>query len=75
MKHFSANVLPGAKRIAVSGGPFTDIVAFQNPSGSKVILFENGTAQTVSATLTTSSGLVKFDVPAMSMNTVTLGGE
>jgi glucosylceramidase len=74
MKHFSANVLPGAKRIAVSGGPFPDIVAFQNPSGSKVVLFENATAQAVLAALTTSSGPVYLDVPAMSMNTVTLGG-
>jgi glucosylceramidase len=74
MKHFSANVLPGARRIAVGGGPFKDIVAFQNPAGSKVVLFENESSQAVSATLTTSGGPVKLDVPAKSMNTVTLGG-
>ena len=34
MKHFSASVLPGARRIAVSGGPFPQIVAFANPNGS-----------------------------------------
>ena len=41
MKHFSATVLPGARRIAVSGGPFKSVVAFQNPDGSKVLIFAN----------------------------------
>ncbi len=42
-KHFSATVRPGARRIAVSGGPFKEVVAFQNPDGSKVLAFANDT--------------------------------
>jgi hypothetical protein len=37
----SANILPGAKRVAVSGIPFNEIVAFANPDGSQVLKFEN----------------------------------
>jgi hypothetical protein len=35
LKHFLAIVMPGAKRIAVSGGPLKETAAFQNPDGSK----------------------------------------
>ena len=50
MKLFSANVLPGAKRIAVRGGPFAPVAAFRNPSGAKVLEFENDSEQTVVVT-------------------------
>lgn len=72
MKHFSATVLPGAHRIAVSGGPFKEVVAFQNPDGSKVLAFANNTNQTVSATLAIGATSLRMDVPAQSMNTVIL---
>jgi glucosylceramidase len=72
MKHFSATVLPGARRIAVSGGPFKEVVAFQNPDGSKVLAFANDTAQTVSATVAVGATSLRLDVPAQSMNTVIL---
>jgi len=72
MKHFSATVLPGARRIAVSGGPFEAVVAFANPDGSKVLAFANDTAQTVSATVAVGATALRLDVPAQSMNTVIL---
>jgi glucosylceramidase len=72
MMHFSATVLPGARRIAVSGGPFKDVVAFQNPDGSKVLAFSNNNDQIVSATVQAGAGSFQIDVPAKSMNTVIL---
>ena len=72
MKHFSATVLPGARRIAVSGGPFKEVVAFENPDGSKVLAFANDTAQTVSAAVAIGATSLRMDVPAQSMNTVIL---
>jgi O-glycosyl hydrolase len=72
MKHFSANVLPGARRIAVSGGAFKDLAAFRNPSGSKVLEFENGSDEPVVATIQSSGKLYRLAVPAKSMNTVIL---
>ena len=72
MKHFSATVLPGARRIAVSGGPFKEIVAFQNPDGGKVLVFANGDDKTVSATIKVDAASLRMDVPAKSMNTVIL---
>ena len=75
MKHFSANVLPGAKRIAVSGGPFNEIVAFANPDDSQVLEFENDSDQPVDATLQSGGRLYRLPVPAKSMNTVTLSAQ
>lgn len=70
MKHFSATVMPGARRIAVSGGPVKDVVAFQNPDGSKVLALANGTDQTVSVGVQAGETPVQLDVPAKSINTV-----
>jgi glucosylceramidase len=75
MKHFSANVLPGARRIAVSGGPFKNTVAFVNPAGSEEVLFENSSANPVTVSLDTGGTVVSLKVPERSMNTVTIGGE
>jgi len=75
MEHFSANVPPGAKRIAVSGGPFKDVVAFLNPTGSKVLLFLNDSAQAVSADVETGGSTVHLDVPGRSMNTIIIGAD
>ena len=72
MKHFSATVLPGARRIAVNGGPFKDVVAFRNPDGSRVLAFANKTDQMVSATLMVEATSLHLDVPAQSMNTIVL---
>jgi glucosylceramidase len=74
MKHFSANVLPGAKRIAVSGGPFKNVVAFVNPAGSEEVLFENGTAQPVTVGVDAGGTVFTLEVPGRSMNTVTIDG-
>ena len=75
MKHFSANVLPGAKRIAVSGGPFAEIAAFRNPLGTKVLEFENDSEKTAVATIESGGKLYQLSVPAQSMNTVTIPAE
>jgi glucosylceramidase len=72
LKHFSATVIPGARRIAVSGGPFKAVVAFRNPDGSKVLAFSNNTDQTVSATVQAGAASLRLDVPANSMNTIVL---
>jgi glucosylceramidase len=72
MKHFSATVLPGARRIAVSGGPFKNLVAFQNADGSKVLAFANKTDQMISATVAIGATSLRLDVPAQSMNTVVI---
>lgn len=72
MKHFSANVLPRARRIAVSGGPFKAVVAFRNPSGSRVLEFENESSEKVEATIKDGAKLYRLMVPAQSMNTVIL---
>lgn len=72
MKHFSATVMPGARRIAVSGGLFKHVVAFQNPDGSKVLAFANDADQNISSTLQEGSSAFQLDVPAKSINTVIL---
>lgn len=75
MKHFSSVVRPGAKRIGVNGGPFQNVVAFLNPSGSRVLIFANDSEQPVSAALDAGGTELKLEVPAKSMNTITLPGK
>ena len=70
MKHFSAAVLPGARRIAVSGGPFKSVVAFQNPGGRKVLVFANESDKPDSVAIEAGDSKVQLTVPAKSMNTV-----
>ena len=72
MKHFSATVLPGAQRIAVAGGPFKAMVAFQNPDGSRVLMIENNTDRVVSGIVNADGTPVRLEVPAQSMNTLIL---
>jgi glucosylceramidase len=75
MSHFSANVPPGAKRIAVTGGPFKNVVAFLTPAGSKVLLFLNDTPQPISATLQSGLSTIALPVPARSMNTLIISAD
>ncbi|MFT4175100.1 MAG: glycoside hydrolase family 30 beta sandwich domain-containing protein [Luteolibacter sp.] len=70
MRHFSATVRPGARRMAVSGGPFQNIVAFLNLDGSKVLQFENASENIVTASIDSGDDFVKLNVPAKSMNTI-----
>jgi glucosylceramidase len=70
MKHFSATVMPGARRIAVSGGPFKNVVAFLNPTGTRVIVFANDSEKAVPAEIDTGCSRVKIEALAKSMNTV-----
>jgi glucosylceramidase len=72
MKHFSVFVQPGARRIEITGSSFKNIVAFRNPAGDQVIVFVNDAEQPVSAELEVAGARVKLNVPAKSMNTVTI---
>jgi glucosylceramidase len=73
LKHVSAAVQPGAKRVAVSGGPFKNVVGFRNPSGSQVLVFENDSDRPVTAEIELSGSRWRLEAPARSMNTVTTG--
>jgi len=75
MKHFSANVLPGSRRIRLSGDPFKNSVAFLTPSGGEVVEFENHSSKPVVIGLSTGDSVVSLKVPVRSMNTVTIGGK
>jgi glucosylceramidase len=73
MKHFSAFVLPGAKRVAVSGGPLAEVVAFREPNGDVVVLMENAGKAAVPVVVAVGERRVKMEVAAESMNTVVVG--
>lgn len=60
------------RRIAVSGGPFKEVVAFQNPDGSEVLVVSNVTDKAVATTLEVDGSSLRLDVPAQSMNTVVI---
>ena len=73
MKHFSSRVLPGARRIGLSPGPFKEAVAFRNASGSEVIEFENEGKEPVTATLEVNGVVSRLVVPPQSLNSVEIG--
>jgi len=75
LKQVSAAVSPGAKRVAVSGGPFKYTVAFLNPAGSEVLVFENDAARPVTAEIEAAGARWRVEAPARSMNTVTFAGQ
>lgn len=64
--------LPGARRIAVRGGPFKQAAAFQNADGGKVLAFVNDGDQMVCASVQVGETWFQMDVPVKSMNTVLL---
>jgi glucosylceramidase len=72
MKHFGNLVQPDALRIEASAGPFHKVTAFQNPSGSLVVLFDNDTKADIKATLKIGETLVPVDAPPASFNTVVI---
>lgn len=72
MKHFSATVHPGARRIAIHNDPFQKAVAFLNPDGSRVLIILNDTDRELSAVLDASGMPVRLAIPAQSMNTFTI---
>jgi glucosylceramidase len=73
MKHFSANVLPGARRVKVSGWPLK-VSAFVNPGGDEVIEFANDSDAASPMTLAVGGRAYRMAVPGRSMNTVTIRG-
>jgi len=65
-RHFSQYVVPGAKRVATSGG---DAVAFKNPDGSIVTtIYNKDAAKTV--TLAVGTAKMQFSIPANGFATV-----
>jgi glucosylceramidase len=67
MKHVSATVLPGAQRIAVSGGPFK-----RRGRICRVLVYANATEKTVSVTLPVGEPSYNWMYPDESMNTVVI---
>lgn len=72
--HFSKYVLPGAHRIASSGGPAAlESVAFANPDGSLAVVVLNRTDAAVAFTLSAGGSLLACNVPARGIQTY-IGG-
>jgi glucosylceramidase len=83
LKHFSHFVQPGAMRIGVSAKPknsgetiFTNsnVVAFRNPTGEVVVIFENAGDEIQPISLQSERGAATLEIPARSMNSFVLSG-
>lgn len=72
LKHFSHFILPGAKRLQLSGCLAANAVAFRNTDGSKIAVVANPLKQDRKCTLQTAEGLVELNLPAESFCTVAL---
>lgn len=67
MKHFSAFVTPGAKRIESSD---RNSLAFQNPDGSIVLVTANLTSASIPVEITLNHQIILVKLPADSFNTI-----
>lgn len=68
--HFSKFVLPGARRIASSGGPVKlQSIAFANPDGSLATIVLNETESPVAFTLSSGGGSQVCSIPARAIQT------
>jgi len=68
--HFSKFVLPGARRIASSGGPADlQAIAFANPDGSLVTIVLNETDDAVAFSLSTPGDPLACSIPAHAIQT------
>lgn len=65
-RHLSQYVLPGGKRIGVTGG---DALAFKNPDGSIVVAMYNSGAA-AQTTLSIDGTMMQFTVPQKGWATV-----
>jgi len=68
-RHFSQYVLPGAKRVAISGTSL-DALAFKNADGSIVAIFYNSGTAAKTTTVSIGSARLQFSVPASGFATV-----
>jgi glucosylceramidase len=69
LKHLSHYVQPGAKRLATSG-EFTNLLAFQNPDASVVIVAQNEGAQDKKLRLKVGRKLLTPTLKGNSFNTL-----
>ena len=69
MKHFSHYVLPGAKRLEVTGEA-DDILAFKNEDNSIVIVAHNGTKEDVLRRIKINEDVISIPLKPESFNTV-----
>ena len=68
MKHFSAFVLPGAKRVAATGRD--DVLAFRNPDGALVVEAANLGPSPSPVTIHLAGKRLSATLPAQSFNTL-----
>jgi glucosylceramidase len=71
MKHLSHYVQPGAKRIATSGA-FSNLLAFQNPDKSVVLVAQNDSNEDRTVRLAVGQGTISPVLKANSFNTLLL---
>lgn len=69
MKHFSHYVLPGAKRLAVSG-EFDNMLAFKNTDGSIVLVMQNRENQPVTPKVKIGEDVISFTLEPQSFSTI-----
>jgi O-Glycosyl hydrolase len=69
MKHFSHYVLPGAKRLEITGES-DDILAFKNEDNSIVIVAHNGTKEDVVRKIKINEDVISIPLKPESFNTV-----
>jgi glucosylceramidase len=69
MKHFSHYILPGAKRIAVSGES-DDILAFGNGDGSLVLVMHNRQKEEIARRIKINESVLSVTLPPESFNTI-----
>lgn len=72
-KHFSHFVMPGARRMILSGDT-GDGVAFKNPDGSHVVVLQNSSSEAQETTLDMGGALIRPRIPPQSWNTFVLPG-
>ncbi len=71
MKHLSAFVRPGARRVeAVSWNGYENQLAFVNPDGSTVVVIQNDTSEPQSLRIAVGGTVVAPTLPADSFSTL-----
>lgn len=69
MKHFSHYILPGAKRLAVSGES-GDILAFKNKNGSLVLVIYNPKNENITHRIKIGEDVLSATLPSQSFHTI-----
>ena len=75
MKHLSAFVRPGARRVeAVSWTGYENQLAFVNPDGSTVVVIQNDMAEPLTVRLAVGGRVLAPTLPADSFSTLVVKG-